>query len=115
MTAREKNIVGYSLKRKPKRGRTDLKRVLATTNAEIERDAAGDPDVALPRGAGWFADARVVFPIAKMPISIRIDADILEFFRRSGPGWQTRMNDVLRVFMARALSARKLRSLKQRA
>lgn len=85
MTAKEKNIVCYSLKRKPKRGRTDVKRVLATTNEEIERDAAGDPDVALPQ-AGWFADARAVFPIAKMPVSIRIDADVLEFFRKSGPG-----------------------------
>ena len=114
MTEREKDIVSYSLKRKPKRGRTDLKRVLATTNKDIERDASGDPDVALPQ-EGWLADARAVFPIAKMPISIRIDADILEFFRKSGPGWQTRMNDVLRLFMAGALSARKVRSLKQRA
>lgn len=115
MTAKDKNIVSYSPKRKTRLGRTDLARVLATTDAEIERDAAGDPDVALPRDDKWMADARAVFPISKMPISIRIDADILEFFRRSGAGWQTRMNDVLRAFMARSLSHRPARSAKRRA
>ena len=78
-------------------------------------NTAGDPDVALPRDDKWLAEARAVFPISKMPISIRIDADILEFFRRSGPGWQTRMNEVLRAFMARAVSRRAARTPKRRA
>ncbi len=29
-------------------------------------------------------------------ISIRLDPDITEYFRASGPGWQTRLNDTLR-------------------
>ena len=32
----------------------------------------------------------------KRPISLRLDVDILERYRASGPGWQGRMNDVLR-------------------
>ena len=33
---------------------------------------------------------------AKKHISIRLDADLAEHFRNSGPGWQTRLNDALR-------------------
>jgi uncharacterized protein (DUF4415 family) len=32
----------------------------------------------------------------KQPISLRVDADVLEKFRSEGPGWQSRMNAALR-------------------
>lgn len=32
----------------------------------------------------------------KTPISLRVDADVLERFRATGPGWQARMNAALR-------------------
>ena len=32
----------------------------------------------------------------KTPISLRVDAEILEQYRATGPGWQSRMNEVLR-------------------
>lgn len=32
----------------------------------------------------------------KQPISIRLDADVLDWFRKKGDGWQTRINDELR-------------------
>jgi uncharacterized protein (DUF4415 family) len=32
----------------------------------------------------------------KKAISIRLDADVIEKFKRTGPGWQARMNDALR-------------------
>lgn len=35
----------------------------------------------------------------KTPITMRVDKDILKFFRTLGPGYQPRMNDVLRAFM----------------
>lgn len=38
----------------------------------------------------------------KRPISLRIDADVLESYRATGPGWQGRMNDALRKAMPRA-------------
>ncbi|MFN3930649.1 MAG: BrnA antitoxin family protein [Brevundimonas sp.] len=37
----------------------------------------------------------------KRPISLRVDADILESYRATGPGWQGRMNDALRKAMPR--------------
>lgn len=35
----------------------------------------------------------------KVAIKLRIDPDIIEAFRSTGPGWQTRMNDALRKEM----------------
>ncbi|MBL8527912.1 MAG: BrnA antitoxin family protein [Burkholderiales bacterium] len=35
---------------------------------------------------------------AKTSISLRIDEDVLEWFKAQGPGYQTRMNAVLRAF-----------------
>ena len=32
----------------------------------------------------------------KNPISLRVDADVLDKFKSDGPGWQRRMNDALR-------------------
>ncbi|MCQ9328336.1 BrnA antitoxin family protein [Pelistega suis] len=37
----------------------------------------------------------------KMPISLRIDAEVLSFFRSQGKGWQTKMNDVLKAWVER--------------
>jgi uncharacterized protein (DUF4415 family) len=34
----------------------------------------------------------------KTSVSLRIDADVLEWFKAQGPGYQTRMNAVLRAF-----------------
>jgi len=34
----------------------------------------------------------------KEAISLRVDADVLAWFREQGPGWQTRMNAVLKAF-----------------
>ena len=35
----------------------------------------------------------------KTSISLRVDADVLAWFKARGPGYQTRMNEVLRAFM----------------
>ena len=34
----------------------------------------------------------------KTSVSLRIDADVLEWFKAQGPGYQTRINAVLRAF-----------------
>ena len=38
---------------------------------------------------------------AKTAISIRLDADVVEHFRKTGPGWQSRINQALRKAMGR--------------
>ena len=34
----------------------------------------------------------------KAPVSIRLDAEVLDYFRKTGPGWQSRINEALRKF-----------------
>ena len=80
---------------------------------EINLGIALDPDAPELREE-WFARARPAAEVVphiveeyrrtrgkqqkpiKQRVSIRLDADITEHFRSSGPGWQTRLNDTLR-------------------
>lgn len=70
------------------------------TDADITSAAKSDPD-APPLEMDWSA-AEVVNPMTKQAISIRLDADIVEHFKAMGPGYQTRINDVLRSFVKHA-------------
>jgi len=51
------------------------------------------------RSAGWATD--LVFDVRepKLAVSLRLDADVLRFFRGFGAGYQTRINEVLKAFM----------------
>jgi uncharacterized protein (DUF4415 family) len=40
----------------------------------------------------------------KIAIKLRIDADIVTYYRKGGPGWQTRINDTLRKATKRKAS-----------
>jgi uncharacterized protein (DUF4415 family) len=83
----------------PSHGRADLTRLRRVTDAEIARTA---PDELRDLPADFWNEAVPVLPTAKVPISLRVDADVLEFFRESGPRYQSRMNAVLRSYMERA-------------
>lgn len=85
--------------------RSDLARVDAKTESELERDIAADSDWKdVP--PDWFKDAIPVQPGTKKLLSLRVDPDVLEWFRAQGPGYQTRMNAVLRAFMTAASKPR---------
>lgn len=47
----------------------------------------------------FWKEAKLVLPAEKKAISLRIDKDILEWFKSLGKGYQTRMNAVLRAYM----------------
>lgn len=47
----------------------------------------------------FFANAEVNLPKAKKVISLRVDNDVLQWFKSCGAGYQTRMNAVLKTFM----------------
>jgi len=68
------------------------------SDEDITRAIAEDPDAAPICDEDWFRDAELV-PPRKMPVSLRIDPDILAFFKSQGPGYQTRINAVLRRYM----------------
>jgi uncharacterized protein (DUF4415 family) len=84
--------------RRPSRGRADLSRLRRVTDAEIRRTSP--PELAdLP--ADFWDNAEVVVPATKRAVSIRLDEDVLDWFRRTGPRYQTRMNAVLRMYVKR--------------
>jgi uncharacterized protein (DUF4415 family) len=47
----------------------------------------------------FWKEARVVVPRRKETVTIRLDADLLEWFR-SERGYQTRINAILRAYMS---------------
>jgi uncharacterized protein (DUF4415 family) len=85
-----------SLKKIASKG--DLARVDAMSEQELERAIASDPDWAnVP--ADWYKDAVLVMPRRKKLITLRLDPDVVEWFRRQGAGYQTKINAVLRAFI----------------
>lgn len=83
----------------PRSGKTDWDRVDALRDEEIETAVAGDPDAAPIVDEAWFDKARLIEPPAKEAISIRLDKDVLEFFRATSGRYQTQINAVLRAYM----------------
>ena len=83
----------------PSLGRANLARLRRVSEATIQRtsprELRGLPD-------DFWASAQVVDPVAKQPISLRVDADVLDWFKAQGPRYQSRINAVLRSFMAQA-------------
>jgi uncharacterized protein (DUF4415 family) len=80
-----------------KGGDTDWAAVDALTDEEIEAAIASDPDAARELDDEWFRNAVLVRP-GKVATSLRVDDDVIEWFRGQGKGWQTRMNGVLRAY-----------------
>ena len=72
---------------------TDWERVDALTDEEI--DTSDIP----PLDDDFFANAELKMPEPKQAITIRVDKDVLEWYKSQGKGYQTRMNAVLRMYM----------------
>jgi uncharacterized protein (DUF4415 family) len=77
---------------------TDWERLGKLTDEEIEASIADDPDWQEFKNLDW-ADAVLVVPPRKKAISIRVDEDVLDYFKQQGSGYQRRMNAVLRSYM----------------
>ncbi len=74
----------------------------ALTEKDITRAVAGDPDAA-PIDLDW-STAKIYYPKGKLPVSLRVDADVFAFFKSNGRGYQTRMNAVLRSYVEHELA-----------
>lgn len=62
---------------------------------KTRKDAPEGPSL----GKDFWKDAKVVYPESpKEQVTVRLDADILEWFKAHGRGYQTRMNAVLRSY-----------------
>jgi uncharacterized protein (DUF4415 family) len=75
-----------------RRSRTDWKRVDAMRDEDI--DLSDSPEL----GPEFFANA-IIWPGPKKQITLRIDPDVLTFFRKHGRGYQSTINAVLRKYM----------------
>lgn len=75
-----------------KRSRTNWKRVDALRDSEIDLSESSE------LGRDFFKHA-IRWPGKKKQITLRIDPDVLGFFRRHGKGYQTAINAVLRHYM----------------
>ena len=80
-----------------RKGKTDWKAVDNLTDADIGEAVRNDPD-AVPLDIDW-SEAVLVIPPKKKAISIRVDEDILDYFKKQGSGYQRRINAVLRAFV----------------
>ena len=74
-----------------------MERLRAASEAEVA--ATSPPELKdLPPD---FWNGAAVVPPPKRAISLRVDQDVLDWFRARGPRYQTRMNAVLRAYMSR--------------
>ncbi len=77
--------------------RTNWDKIDAVTGAQLEASIRADVDDV--RGEPDWTQAIVGIPAPKDHINIRIDHDVLQWFRSNGKGYQTLMNNVLRAFV----------------
>ncbi len=81
------------------KGATDLKRLRAMRDADI--DFSDIPKL----GKSFWKTARLAMPEPKDRLTIRVDHDVVQWLKKNGPGYQTRINAILRSYMEAQTSA----------
>ncbi len=82
-----------STKKSSRKSRTDLTKLRKKDDKDI--NYADSPATTKE----FWADAEVFMPKNKVPISLRLDEDIVDFFKEEGSGYQSRINAVLKAYM----------------
>jgi uncharacterized protein (DUF4415 family) len=85
-----------------------LKKNAIVTDEEVEASIANDPDWSEFKDIDW-SDAVLVIPARKKAISIRVDEDVLDYFKSQGEGYQRGINAVLRSNMQQKAKPKKAR------
>jgi uncharacterized protein (DUF4415 family) len=86
-----------SSRKRKTRATTDWNKLRRLTDPQIRKAIASDPD-AHPTDAAFWKDANIVMPTPKTIVTMRLDADLLRWFRQQR-GYQTRINAILRAYM----------------
>ena len=86
------------MKKKPisKKSQTDFTRLDKMKDEDI--DLSDAPEIT----PEMFAKAivrRGLKPRAKTQLTLRVDSDVLEWYKKQGHGYQTRINQLLRAYM----------------
>lgn len=82
-----------SAKPTKKSSASDWKKVDSIADADV--DTSEIP----PLDAAFFEKAELRIPQKKKSVTVRIDADVLDWLRSQGKGYQTRINAILRLYM----------------
>ena len=82
-----------------RRGKTNWPRVDALKDRDIAKAVKTDPDAAPILNKKWFKQAIVMMPERKVPISLRMDREVVEWFKARGKRYQSRMNAVLKAYV----------------
>jgi len=91
-----------------KRYRLDPQKPRRLTPAEVRRLDATPIDYSdiPPLRKEFFTKATIPWPPVKKQLTIRLDADVLDWLKAHGRGYQTRINRILRVVMESQLPRR---------
>lgn len=81
------------------RGRTDWKRLRRRKGEDIDLSDIPELSEEFIRGMVWTGP--------KVPVSLRVDPEVMDWFKRHGKGYQTRINAVLRAYVNARKAARK--------
>ena len=74
------------------------KRALASPLYLGDGDRVNESSVEATKSTDW-TDAVLHEQTRKTLISLRVDPEVLDFFKSQGPGYQTRINAVLQAYM----------------
>ncbi len=76
-----------------KKSDTDWEKLSRLDDNEIDYSDSPELD------NSFFENATIKLPEPKKAVNLRIDNDVLEWYKKQGTGYQTRMNAVLRMYM----------------
>lgn len=100
-----------------RKDQTDWDRLDAMTDEDLAQGIVADPDAAPDLGAEDFARLRPASEVVpeiveayrrsrgpqkartKVPVSIRLNPDVVDYFRTQGQGWQSRINEILEEYV----------------
>ena len=82
------------------KSRTDLAKLHQEDDSDINYSDSPATDKA------FWQDAEIFIPTHKIHLSLRLDEDIVAFFKRQGRGYQTKINAVLRAYVKKHTALR---------
>lgn len=79
--------------KKPVKTKTDKTKLHQQNDKDIDYS-----DISATSAEFW-QDAKVLMPEHKIPLSLRLDEDVVQYFKGQGRGYQTRINAVLKAYV----------------
>jgi len=76
-----------------KPSKTDFNKLNSLKDSKIDYSEIPKTD------SGFWEDAQVIYNPNKKPVSIRLDEEVIDWFKSLGKGYQTKINEVLKLYM----------------